>query len=133
IRTITRRYRDGTLILETDYETEAGGVTVIDWMPIRTDTPDVLRMVVGRRGQVPMRMELVIRFDYGSIVPWVRRTDRGIRATAGPDTLYCHADVPLKGEDLRTVAEFSVSAGQRVAFDLAWAPTYESEPEQQDA
>src|SRR5215217_5476360 len=123
VRSSTRRYRDGTLILETDYETDTGAVTVIDWMPIRTDTPDLLRMVVGRHGQVPMRMELVIRFDYGSIVPWVRRTDRGIRATAGPDTLYCRADIALKGEDLHTVAEFSVSAGQQVSFDIAWAPT----------
>jgi GH15 family glucan-1,4-alpha-glucosidase len=133
VRSITRRYRQGTLILETDYETDTGAVTVIDWMPIRTDTPDLLRMVVGRRGRVPMRMELVIRFDYGSIVPWVRRTDRGIRATAGPDTLYCRTDIALKGEDLHTVADFHVHAGQQIAFDLAWSPTYQPEPQQQDA
>ncbi len=133
IRSVTRRYRDGTLILETEYETDAGAVTVIDWMPIRTDTPAMFRMVVGQRGQVPMRMELIVRFDYGSIVPWVRRSDRGIRATAGPDTLYCRTEVPLKGEDLRTVAEFTVAVGQRVVFELAWAPTHAPEPELQDA
>jgi GH15 family glucan-1,4-alpha-glucosidase len=133
IRRISRRYRDETLILETEYETDAGAVTVIDWMPIRTDTPDMFRMVVGRRGQVPMRMELIVRFDYGSIVPWVRRLDGGIRATAGPDTLYCRADVPLKGQDLRTVAEFIVAAGQHVAFELAWAPTHAPAPQPQQA
>jgi GH15 family glucan-1,4-alpha-glucosidase len=124
IQSVTRRYRDGTLILETDYETDSGGVTVIDWMPIRDTTPDVLRIVVGRRGQVPMRMDLAIRFDYGSIVPWVRRTARGIRATAGPDTLYCRTDVPLQSENLHTMADFTVSAGQRVAFELTWTPTH---------
>src|SRR4051812_16477582 len=87
VRSITRRYRDDTLILETEYATDSGAVMVIDWMPIRTDTPDMFRMVVGKRGQIPMRMELIVRFDYGSIVPWVRRTESGIRATAGPDTL----------------------------------------------
>jgi GH15 family glucan-1,4-alpha-glucosidase len=133
IRSVARRYRDETLILETEYTTDTGAVTVIDWMPIRTDTPDMFRMVVGRRGRVPMRAELIVRFDYGSIVPWVRRTERGIRATAGPDTLYCHTDVPLKGEDLRTVAEFTIAAGERVAFELAWAPTHAAEPESQDA
>jgi len=133
IRSITRRYRDDTLILETEYTTVAGTVMVIDWMPIRTDTPDMFRMVVGKRGQVPMRMELIVRFDYGSIVPWVRRTERGIRATAGPDTLYCRTEVPLKGEDLRTVAEFTVAAGQHAAFELAWAPTHAPEPAPQDA
>jgi GH15 family glucan-1,4-alpha-glucosidase len=133
IRSVARRYREGTLILETEYATDTGAVTVIDWMPIRTDTPDMFRMVVGLRGQLPMRMELIVRFDYGSIVPWVRRTEHGIRATAGPDTLYCRADVPLKGEDLHTVAEFTIAAGQCIAFELAWAPTHAPEPEPQDA
>jgi GH15 family glucan-1,4-alpha-glucosidase len=133
LRSLTRHYRDGTLVLETDYETDTGAVTIVDWMPLRDDTPDIQRMVVGTRGQVPMRMELVIRFDYGSIVPWVRRVDGGIRATAGPDTLYCRADIPLRGEDLRTVAEFTVTAGQHVAFELAWAPTYAPPPRQRDA
>jgi GH15 family glucan-1,4-alpha-glucosidase len=133
LRTIRRRYRPGTLILETDYETDSGCVTLIDWMPLRTVAPDVMRIVEGKRGQVPMRMELVIRFDYGWIVPWVRHTDRGIRATAGPDTLYCHTDVELRGENLHTVADFTVSEGQRIPFTLTWAPTHRPEPEEKEA
>jgi GH15 family glucan-1,4-alpha-glucosidase len=132
VHRITRRYQEGTLILETDYETSAGAVRVIDWMPIRTDVPDMLRIVEGKRGQVPVRMELIIRFDYGSIVPWVRRTERGIRATAGPDTLYCRSDVPLRGENMRTLADFTVSAGQRVAFELVWTPTHHPAPQERD-
>ena len=103
-----RRYREGTLVLETDFETDAGAVTVIDCMPPRSRGPDLVRLVVGRRGQVPMRMHLVIRFDYGSIVPWVRRIDGGIAPSPGPDSLLFHTDVPLRGENLTTVAEFSV-------------------------
>jgi GH15 family glucan-1,4-alpha-glucosidase len=133
IRTIRRRYRPGTLILETDYETDSGCVTLIDWMPLRTVVPDVMRIVEGRSGQVPMRMELVIRFDYGWIVPWVRHTARGIRAIAGPDTLYCRTDVALRGENLRTVANFTVSAGQRIPFTLTWSPTHRPEPEEREA
>lgn len=133
IRTIRRRYRPGTLILETDYETDSGCVTLIDWMPLRTVVPDVMRIVEGRSGQVPMRMELVIRFDYGWIVPWVRHTARGIRAIAGPDTLYCRTDVELRGENLRTVADFTVSAGQRIPFTLTWSPTHRPEPEEREA
>nr|MDQ3959176.1 DUF5911 domain-containing protein [Pseudomonadota bacterium] len=120
IRNIRRRYREGTLILETEYETDDGVVTLIDWMPPRTAVPDVMRIVAGKRGQVPMRMELIIRFDYGSVVPWVRHMERGIRATAGPDTVYCRTDVELRGENLHTVADFTVSAGQRIPFELSW-------------
>jgi GH15 family glucan-1,4-alpha-glucosidase len=120
------------LILETEYETEGGSVTLIDWMPLRTAVPDVIRVVEGKKGQVAMRMELIIRFDYGWIVPWVRRTEHGMRATAGPDTLYCRTPVPLRGKDLHTVAEFTVSAGQRIPFTLTWAPTHQPEPEGPD-
>src|SRR5205823_2565378 len=94
-RRVERRYRDDTLILETQFETDDGAVTLIDCMPPRSDWPDVVRMVVGRRGTVRMRMELIIRFDYGSIVPWVRRTDGGIRAIAGPDLLELCTPVEL--------------------------------------
>ena len=125
VRASRRRYRDQTLILETDYDTEEGSVTLIDWMPLRSAVPDLIRMVEGRSGQVTMRMELVIRFDYGWVVPWVQRIDQGIRATAGPDTLYCRTPVPLRGQDLRTVAEFTVAAGQRIPFTLTWTPTYQ--------
>ena len=126
VRQSSRRYREGTLILETDFETEHGAVTVIDCMPPRTEEPDVVRMVVGKRGQVSMRMQLVIRFDYGSIVPWVRRTETGIRAVAGPDTLVLHTDVALQGEGLTTTAEFTVSEGQNIPFVLCWHPSHES-------
>src|SRR5262245_4402122 len=129
VRSIRRRYRDNTLILETEYETESGGVTLIDWMPLRTAAPYGIRFVEGKRGQVAMRMELIIRFDYGWVVPWVRRIEQGIRATAGPDTLYCRTPISLQGKDLRTVAEFTVTAGQRIPYTLTWAPTYQPEPE----
>jgi len=133
VRSIRRRYRDETLILETEYETESGTVALIDWMPLRSQVPDIIRVVEGRRGQVAMQLELIIRFDYGWIVPWVQRTEQGIRATAGPDTLYCHTPVPLQGKDLHTVAEFTASAGQRIPFTLTWASTYQPEPETPDA
>ena len=80
-------------------------------------------MVVGQRGSVPMRMELVIRFDYGSIVPWVRRTKTGIRAIAGPDLVELCTPVELRGENLTTVAEFTVSEGQRMPLVLSWQPS----------
>jgi len=128
IHSVRRRYREDTLVLETDYETEDGAVTLIDCMPPRSKEPDVVRMVVGRRGQVRMRMRLTIRFDYGSIVPWVRRTHKGIRAIAGPDTLVLQTNVDLRGEGLTTIAEFTVSEGERVPFVLLWHPSHELTP-----
>jgi GH15 family glucan-1,4-alpha-glucosidase len=128
VRAVRRRYRPGTLVLETEYEVEGGAVTVVDCMPPRTDVPDVLRLVVGTRGRVPMRMQLVVRYDYGSIVPWVRRMDGGIRAVAGPDTLLLRTPVALHGEDLTTVAEFSVAEGERVPFELTWHPSHQPMP-----
>ena len=97
-------------------------------MTQRDKLPNLLRTVVGIRGQVQMNLELVIRFDYGSVVPWVRRTDHGISAIAGPDMLGLRTDVPLRGENLKTVATFSVAEGQRVGFDLAWYPSHRDEP-----
>src|SRR5689334_4060752 len=128
ILAIRRRYREGTLVLETEYHTDSGVVVVIDCMPPRTTSHDVVRMVEGRRGQVRMRMELVIRFDYGSIVPWVRHTERGIWAIAGPEAMHLRTDVPVHGEEFRTVAEFTVSEGQRIPFTLTWYPSHLSEP-----
>jgi GH15 family glucan-1,4-alpha-glucosidase len=92
IRRTHRRYQPGTLILETEYETDEGTVTVLDFMPSRGREADVVRIVVGGRGQVRMRMELIIRFDYGSIVPWVRRSDGVLRAVAGPDAVVLRTD-----------------------------------------
>src|SRR5262252_955200 len=128
IHSVRRRYREDTLVLETDYETEDGAVTLIDCMPPRSKEPDVVRMVVGRRGHVCMRLRLTIRFDYGSIVPWVRRTHKGIRAIAGPDTLVLQTNVDLRGEGLTTIAEFTVSEGERVPFVLLWHPSHEHTP-----
>ena len=128
IRNIRRRYRDGTLILETEFETESGSAKLIDCMMSRQEMPELLRVVVGTRGQVRMKLELVIRFDYGSVVPWVRRIGNGISAIAGPDMLRLRADVPLHSKNMKTAAEFTVAEGQKVAFDLSWYPSNQHEP-----
>lgn len=133
IHSIRRQYRPGTLVLQTDFETQDGAVTLIDCMPPRSEEPDLVRMVVGRRGQVRMRMQLIIRFDYGSIVPWVCRTDKGIRAIAGPDTLVLYTNVNLCGEGFTTTAEFTVSEGERVPFLLLWHPSHQPMPPPIDA
>lgn len=133
VRRTRRQYREGTLVLETEYQTDDGVVALIDFMPERATTPDLVRIVQGRKGRVPMHMELTIRFDYGSSVPWVQRIEGGIRATVGPNTVYLCTDVDLRGENLHTVADFDVSEGQKVPFLLTWAPTYSPEPEQTPA
>jgi len=124
-REVQRRYRAGTLILETDFETDEGAVRIIDCMPMSDERWDVLRIVKGLRGNVPMRMELVIRFDYGSIVPWVRRCGDVLQATAGPDTLELRTPVAVRGQNLKTVAEFSVRAGRQLPFSLNYRSTYD--------
>jgi GH15 family glucan-1,4-alpha-glucosidase len=128
VQTVRRRYRPGTLVLETEFETPDGVVVVTDCMPVRAGTPHLVRLVVGTRGAVAMRLELILRLDYGSLVPWVRRTEDGIVAVAGPSALRLRTPVPLRGEDFHTVAEFTVRAGQRVPFTLTWHPSHESEP-----
>jgi GH15 family glucan-1,4-alpha-glucosidase len=131
-RSVRRRYRDETLVLETSVETDAGAVTIVDCMPQRVGPPVVVRQVVGLRGTVAMRTELVIRMDYGSVVPWVRRTPRGIRAVAGPDALLLTTDVPVHGEGLTTIADFTVAAGERRSLALAWYPSHLPPPEPVD-
>ena len=106
----------------------SGAVTVIDCMPMRAQAPDLVRMVEGKRGQVRMKMELVIRFDYGSIIPWVRRIESGISAVAGPDHLQLITPVPLQNHNFTTTADFVVSAGQRENFTLIWHPSHEEVP-----
>jgi GH15 family glucan-1,4-alpha-glucosidase len=128
VRSIRRTYRDGSLILETTFETESGSATLIDCMIPRAGVPELLRVVAGVRGQVQMKMELVIRFDYGSVVPWVRRRRNGISAIAGPDMIRVRADVPLHSENMKTQAEFTVSEGQKISFNLTWYPSHEHEP-----
>jgi len=133
IQQIRRCYRAGTLILETEFTTAQGTVALVDCMPPRTGEPDLVRLVVGKQGQVRLRMQLIVRFDYGSIIPWVRRTDAGIRAIAGPDTLILQSGVGLRNENFTTSAEFTVSAGQTVPFVLAWHRSHEPAPEIVDA
>ena len=125
VRRSSRRYRDGTLILETEFESAEGAVRLIDCMPLSNERWDVLRIVEGLRGRVPMRMELVIRFDYGSIVPWVRRTDGTLLATGGPDTLELHTPIETHGENFHTVADFTVESGERIPFVLNYRPSHE--------
>jgi GH15 family glucan-1,4-alpha-glucosidase len=127
IRRTHRRYQPGTLILETEYETDEGTVTVLDFMPSRGREADVVRIVVGGRGQVRMRMELIIRFDYGSIVPWVRRSDGVLRAVAGPDAVVLRTKVPTHGENFKTLSEFTVASGQRIPFVLGWHASHDPE------
>jgi GH15 family glucan-1,4-alpha-glucosidase len=133
VRGTQRRYREDSFVLQTDFECESGAVSVVDFMPPRSEIPALVRLVVGRQGQVVMRMHLVIRFDYGSIVPWVSKTDTGIAAVAGPDSLRLATPVALCGEDLSTVAEFTVAAGQEVPFLLQWHPSHLPPPAAIDA
>ncbi len=128
-----RRYRPHTLVLETEFETPDGAVTVVDCMPPRTTVPDLVRVVIGRRGRVRMRMQLLIRFDYGSVVPWVSRIHGGIHAIAGPDALVLATPVEMHGENLTTVAEFTVAEGERVPFVLTWHPSEQPPPDAEDA
>ena len=118
VRSIRRRYRGHTLILETEFETESGSVLLVDCMTPRDEVPQAVRMVVGKRGQVRMKVELVIRFDYGSVVPWVRKTERGITAMAGPDKLTLMYRCAAAGRGLqdcrrlRRVALHRIGRGQ---------------------
>jgi len=129
VREIRQRYRDETLILETELETDEGTVRLVDFMPPRGHDPDVVRIVEGVRGRVPCRTELIIRFDYGSIVPWVRRIDDHTRvAVAGPDALCLRTPVELRGENLTTVGEFVVGEGERVPFVLTWFQSHRAAP-----
>lgn len=116
---VTRRYRDGTLILETRFETAEGAATLIDFMSVRDPLADVVRIVVGEWGVVEFSTLLIMRFDYGRTVPWVTRHDaQTLTAVAGPDQLVMHTPVPLKGEDHRTVGHFTVRPGEAVPFVL---------------
>ena len=126
VKAVRRSYRDNTLVLETEFETADGVVALIDFMPARDRDPNLVRIVEGRKGTVRMRSELVIRFDYGSIVPWVRHNDCGISAIAGPDAVTVLTPVPLRGENFTTVAEFAVEPGKRVPFSLSWHPSHRS-------
>jgi GH15 family glucan-1,4-alpha-glucosidase len=130
---VSRRYRPGTLVLETEFETENGRATVIDFMPI-SDEPSLVRIVVGRSGRLDFRTEFVARFNYGSTVPWVNRLDDGtINAIAGPERLVLRTPAALYGEDLRTLGEFTVEAGESVPFILAYGTSVQPPPPAIDA
>jgi GH15 family glucan-1,4-alpha-glucosidase len=123
-----RKYRGDTLILETELETAEGTVRLIDFMPPRGEAPDIVRIVEGVSGSVSLRMDLTIRFDYGHVVPWVRKQHGGLEAIAGPDALILRTPVASHGEDLTTVAEFTVKQGERVPFVLTWFPSHQKPP-----
>ncbi len=121
------------MILETTFETSDGAVMVVDFMPLRDGESNVVRMVVGLRGSVAMKTQIILRFGYGSIVPWVSRLDDGtLRAIAGPDMIIIKSQVPVRGEGLTTVADFTVSEGERVSFVMTWGPSHLSPPKPVD-
>ncbi len=125
----TRRYAGDTLILETTHETNTGVVTVVDFMPMRDGTSNVVRTVIGRSGKVAMKTEIVLRFDYGSVVPWVSRLEDGtLRAIAGPDMVTIRSDVELQGRDFTTVGEFVVNEGDQVSMVMTWGPSHLEPP-----
>ena len=123
---ISRRYRPGTPILETSFETQDGTVTIIDFMPLAPDEEhvDVIRIIRGDRGRVRMSLELALRFDYGQTVPWVRRTDYGLRAEAGPNAVELRTPVALQGRDMMTFGEFTIGEGAQIPFALTWHPSH---------
>ena len=122
-----RRYAGDTLVLETDWETAGGAVRVIDFMPPRADTPHLVRIAVGLRGEVVMRSVLRLRFDYGREVPWVRHVGREAHAIAGPNRVRLMSAVPIYGRDWDTLADFTVREGDRVSFVMSWAPSHQPE------
>jgi GH15 family glucan-1,4-alpha-glucosidase len=130
---ITRRYRKDTLILETRFETAEGAATLIDFMPLRGRNSNIVRMVVGERGTVAMHTELILRFGYGAIIPWVTRLENGcIRAIAGPDMVLLNCPIKLRGENMTTVGEFDMRAGEEVSFVLTYGLSHLPAPDPVD-
>src|SRR5262249_17188279 len=123
-RRITRRYRPKTLILETRFETADGAATLIDFMPERGSNSHIVRLVVGERGRVAMGMQLILRFGYGAIVPWVTRPkEQTLRAIAGPDMVLLRTPIEFRGENMTTVGEFEAVAGETTPFILSYGPS----------
>jgi GH15 family glucan-1,4-alpha-glucosidase len=133
IRRTSRRYRNDTLVLETDFETEDGVVRIVDCMPPRARDPKLVRLVQGIKGRVPMHLEMVIRFDYGAIVPWVRRLDGALWAVGGPDALCLQTEVETEGRDLTTISDFQVADGDQLSFVLTWRESHRRPPRRLDA
>jgi GH15 family glucan-1,4-alpha-glucosidase len=122
---ITRRYRPNTLVLETHFETKSGAATLVDFMPINAPQPTIVRFVIGKRGKLKMRTELIIRFGYGAVVPWVTRMENGaLRAIAGPDMVVLHTPVHVSGKDMTTIGEFTIARGETISFVLNHAPSH---------
>ena len=132
IKKTTRRYREHTLILETTFEGDDFAVMLIDFMPIRGTNSDIVRIVKGIRGATPMKMELVLRFDYGASIPWVTHGKQAIRAIAGPDLVVLRTKAPLVGQDMRTVSEFTLSEGESIDFVLTYGPSHQRLPRRID-
>jgi GH15 family glucan-1,4-alpha-glucosidase len=121
-----RRYVGSSMVLETEFDTPTGAVRLIDFMPVRRQEPDLVRIVEGIRGDVAMQMQLIVRFDYGSIVPWVRKIDGMLHAIGGPDAVVLSSPVETHGTDHTTRADFVVRAGDRVPFVLTWYPSHQT-------
>jgi GH15 family glucan-1,4-alpha-glucosidase len=128
ISEIKRRYRDDSLVLETEFETAGGALRLVDCMPVREVHPRIVRMVECTRGQIDVRMDLVMRFDYGSVLPWVQRSGPLLTAIAGPDALSLWTSVEVTGEDMTTVSDFTMSKGEIEFFELTWYPSHERPP-----
>jgi GH15 family glucan-1,4-alpha-glucosidase len=132
VTAVRRRYRDDTLVLETEFDTDDGTVRLIDFMPPRGEAPDVVRIVEGVRGNVPMSMDLRLRFDYGHVVPWVYREQEALVAVAGPDAAWLRTPVQTRGENLSTRADFVATTSDRVPFVLTWRPSHLPPPDEID-
>jgi GH15 family glucan-1,4-alpha-glucosidase len=127
---VERRYRDSSLILETRFETNEGAVELVDFIALRHGFSDIVRLVRGLRGRVAMQTEFILRFDYGSVVPWVEQVpEGGISAVGGPDRVVLRTPVPLRGEDLTTVGEFTVGAGETVPFVMSYGLSHLPRPQ----
>jgi GH15 family glucan-1,4-alpha-glucosidase len=131
-RSVRRRYRPGSLVLETEMEVDGGRIRLVDFMPLADSQHDVVRIVEGLDGEVAMRAEIIFRFEYGAVTPWVRAVEGGLRATAGPDTVFLTSPIRLRGEGLTSAAEFTVRAGQRLPFVMTWCRTYGPLPKRID-
>ncbi len=123
-----RRYRGDSLVLESEWDTPRGTVRVIDFMPPRDGAPQLVRIVEGVSGRVPMRSALRMRFSYGWVVPWVHKVDSRTVAVAGPDSVWLDTDVDTYGKDLTTYADFTVAPGDRIAFTISWQPSHKEPP-----
>ncbi|NMO13996.1 glycoside hydrolase family 15 protein [Pyxidicoccus fallax] len=132
VRDVRRRYQPDTLLLETELHTDTGTVRLFDFMPVRSNSPELIRIVEGVSGEVPMRMELSPRFGYGDRTPWLNLSPGGAITKAGPDALFLHADLPLREENATVVADFTLRQNERVPLVLSWYPSHLSPPARPD-